>query len=123
MHWWNWRARVTDKAQPNKELLMSGEKPLSATDFDAQVVMELPSRELVCSTILVYAPIDLDVDIDIKMNNIANNAFRDAEINLLRIDRNHLIVNVERTLSDLDLGVFCNQIASAISAQCLRTLR
>jgi hypothetical protein len=102
---------------------MSGKKSLSATDIDAQVAMELPNRELVCATILVYAPIDIDVDIDIKVNNIANNAFRDAEINLLRIDRNHLILNVERTLSDLDLGVFCNQIASALSAECLRTLR
>ncbi|HEY3060337.1 MAG TPA: hypothetical protein VGL99_15360 [Chloroflexota bacterium] len=102
---------------------MFGKKSLSASDIGAQVVMELPSRELVCATILVYAPIDIDVDVDIRMNNIANNAFRDAEVNLLRIDRNHLIVNVERTLSDLDLGVFCNQIASALSAQCLRTLR
>ena len=102
---------------------MFGMKSFGASDVDAQVVIELPDRELVCATILVYAPIDVDVDIDIKMSNIANNAFRDAEINLLRIDRNRLIVNVERTLSDLDLGVFCNQIASALSAQCLKTLR
>src|SRR5687767_12281278 len=102
---------------------MFEKRSLRPDDIDALAVIELPERELVCSTILVYAPVDIDVDIDIRMNNLARDAFRDAEINLLRVDRNHLIVNVERTVTDLDLGLFCNQIAAILSVQCLKALR
>jgi hypothetical protein len=94
-------------------------KMLNHEDIEAQAVVELPDRELACVTILVYAPVTVDVD----LSNTAQNAFQNAEINVLRIDNNHTLVNVKRNVTDVDIGLFCNQIASLLSAQCLKTLR
>jgi hypothetical protein len=98
---------------------MFDKKSLSAQERDAQVVLELPDRELLGVTIVVLAPVTVDAD----LSHLAQNAFQNAEINVIRVDHNTTNVNVNRNLSDLDIAVFCNQIVAVLSAQCLRTLR
>jgi hypothetical protein len=95
-------------------------KTLSVVELEHQSVLELPDRELLGGTlILVYSPIVLDLD----LKNIANNAFRNAEINVVRVDHNNTNVNVNRTLSDLEITVFCNQVVAVLAAQCLSAKR
>jgi hypothetical protein len=99
-------------------------KSLSVFELERQSVLELPDRELLGGTlILVYAPIDLDLDVDADLKNIANNAFRGSEINVVRVDHNYTNVDVNRTLSNLDIAVFCNQVVAVLAAQCLSTKR
>jgi hypothetical protein len=92
---------------------------LGLEDLTAQPIIELPDRVLACVTILIYAPVSVDVD----LSHAAQNAFQNAEVNLLRIDQNNVMMKVERNVSDLDIRFFCNQIAALLSAQCLKILR
>jgi hypothetical protein len=94
-------------------------KSLSVLELDAQAVLELPDRELMGVTILVYAPIDLDAN----LKSLAQNAFQNAEVNVVRVDHNHTDVNVDKNVSDIDVAVFCNQIVTLLAAQCLSTKR
>ncbi|HEY3060339.1 MAG TPA: hypothetical protein VGL99_15370 [Chloroflexota bacterium] len=99
-------------------------KSLSVFELERQSVLELPDRELLGGTlILVYAPIDLDLDVDVDLKNIANNAFGDADVNVVRVDHNYTDVNVNRNVSDIELTLFCNQIVAVLAAQCLSAKR
>jgi hypothetical protein len=99
-------------------------KSLSVLELERQSVLELPDRELLGgSLILVYAPIDLDLDVDADLRNVAQNAFKNAEINVVRVDHNHTNVNVNRNVSNIELAVFCNQIVAVLAAQCLSAKR
>jgi hypothetical protein len=99
-------------------------KSLSVLELERQSVLELPDRELLGGTlVLVYAPIDLDLDVDVDLKNVANNAFKNAEINVIRVDHNHTNVNVNRNVSNIELAVFCNQIIAVLAAQCLSAKR
>jgi hypothetical protein len=96
---------------------MAEKRSLATADIQSQAVLALPDRELMGLTIVVLAPVDVDAD----LSNLAQNAFQNAEINVVRVDGNTTNVNVNRNLSDIEVTVFCNQIVAVLAAQCLGT--
>lgn len=85
---------------------------LSAAEFAAQTVLELPDRDLLDATITITGN---HVDVSV-LEDLLNHSFDNWSISAL--NGNTVTVNVIGNLSQNDLDVFCNQVVAVASAQC-----
>ena len=87
-------------------------KALSAEDLEAQTAFELPDRELMGGKAHVHKGGLLGINLFL-LNVIVNNVANDANVDVLSNN------DVDVTLVDGDINVFCNQVITLLSAQCI----
>ena len=85
---------------------------VSAVELGAQMVLELPDRELLGGLIHISGN---DIDIAV-LTALLNGSFNNWTISVLSF--NKVDVNVSDNLSQNDLDAFCNQVVAVLSAQC-----
>jgi hypothetical protein len=84
---------------------------LSNAELESQSIQELPDRDLMGAVFWVTGSIDIAL-----FENLLNHTFHHWSISVL--DNNHVQVTVEDELTETQVGAFCNESATAFSAQC-----
>lgn len=86
-------------------------RSLSRAEIESQVVLELPSRELMDAVFLISGSIDIGL-----LQNLLHDSFNNWSISVL--DDNQVQVNVHDNLTDTQVSAFCNETVSVMSVQC-----